>query len=123
MITRQLINISPAIVGDDAFNEVFDDSFNELTFEFTKGIDVEDLIDQIEDLDLDDIDLTYPADCSYCEIKIAESPLKIQVMPRSVTVHTPRRTSPKLLVESFFDVQKKLAGTHVLKAIASTSAK
>jgi len=37
VITRQLINISPAIVGDDAFNEVFDDSFNELTFEFTRA--------------------------------------------------------------------------------------
>ena len=31
VITRQLINISPAIVGDESFNEVFDDSFNELT--------------------------------------------------------------------------------------------
>jgi hypothetical protein len=123
VITRQLTNISPAIVGDDSFNEVFDASFNELTFEFKKGIGVEDLIDRIEELDLDNINVTYPADGSYCEIEIDGSPLKIQVTPRSLTVHTQRAISPKLLVESFFDVQKKLAGTPVLKAIASTSTK
>jgi hypothetical protein len=93
------------IVGDDAFNEVFDDCF----FDFTKGISLKDLIDRIEDLNLDKIDLAYPADCSYCEITIEGSPLKIQVMPRSLTVYTPRAKSPKLLVESFFDVQKHSA--------------
>jgi hypothetical protein len=118
VISRQLINISPTIVGDDAFNVVFEDTFDELTFEFTKQVNVEDLIDQIEDLNLDKVDLDYPADCSYCDISIDGLPLSIRVTPDSVTVHNPIAASPKLLVESFFTVQKQLAGSPVLKAIA-----
>ncbi|MBN1653527.1 MAG: caspase family protein [Deltaproteobacteria bacterium] len=121
LITRRLIKISPAIVDDDAFNEVFDDYFDELTFDFAKANNVEDLIDRIEDLNLDKIDLTYPPDSSYCEIKIKGSPLKIKVTAYSLTVYTAQMTSPKLLVESFFDVQKQLSGTPVLKAIAASS--
>jgi hypothetical protein len=121
VITRQLVNIAPAIVEDDAFNEVFDDCFNELTFDFTKGISVEGLIDRIEDLDLDKIEISYPADNSYCEIKIENSPFKIHVTPGSFTVYGPRTTSPKLLVESFFDAQKQLSATPVLNAIAPLS--
>jgi hypothetical protein len=117
-ISRQLINISPKIVGDDAFNLVFEETFDELTFQFTKEVIVEDLIDQIEALNLDKIELDYPADCSHCEISIDGSPLSIQVTPHSLTVQNPEAASPKLLVESFFTVQKQLAGSPVLKAIA-----
>jgi hypothetical protein len=118
VVTRQLINMSPAIVPDDSFNDVFDDSFNELTFEFAKGVNVQDLIDQIEDLELDKIDLDYPADCSHCDISIEGSPIQVRVRAGSLTVTTPNSASPKLLMESFFDVQKQLVGSPVLKAIA-----
>lgn len=121
LITRQLTNISPAIIEDEDFNKVFNDSFDELTFEFNKRVVIKDLIDRIEDLDLDEIELDYPPDCSYCEISIENSPLTIKVEPDSLTVHTTRTSSPKLLLETFFDVQKQLAGTPVMKAIAPDS--
>jgi hypothetical protein len=121
LITRLLTNISPAIVENDGFNEVFKDSFDELTFDFNKRISIKDLIDRIEDLDLDKIDLTYPPDCSYCEISIEASPLTIKVTPQSLSVQTPRTSPPNLLLETFFDVQKQLSATPVMKAIAAGS--
>jgi hypothetical protein len=118
VISRQLLNISPKVVDDDAFNAVFDDTFDELTFGFTAEINVRDLIDQIEDLDLDKISLEYPSDCSNCKITIKGSPLTIQVTPHGCTVHNPEPVSPRMLVESFFTVQKQLTGSPVLRAIA-----
>jgi hypothetical protein len=121
LITRQLINISPSIVENDAFNEVFDDYFDELTFEFNKPVNIKDLIDRIEDLNSDDIDVDFSADCSYCEIKIDGSPFTIKVTRHSLTMQTPGSTSPKLLVQTFFEAQKQLAATPVAKAIAAPS--
>jgi len=121
LITRTLINISPTIVGDKAFNEVFDNYFDELTFDFNKSIDIEHLIDHIEDLESDKIDVSYPADCSECEIEIKDSPFTIKVTPGSLTIQTPGMKSTKLLLETFFDVQKQLSATPMIKAIAASS--
>lgn len=122
MISRQLINISPSIIGDDAFNDVFKDYFDDLTFEFTMSVDLKDVIDRVEDLELGGIDLDYPADCSYLDITIGGPSPKVRVTPHALTVHGPNKTSPKLLMESFFAVQQKLIGTPVLKAITQSSA-
>ena len=54
----------------DGFNKVFEWSFDDITFEFSKGVDIADLIDQLEELDMDDIELDYPANCSYCDLTI-----------------------------------------------------
>lgn len=121
LITRQLINISPAIVENDAFNEVFADYFDELTFDFNKAVNIEELIDRIEDLDSDKIEIEYPSDCSHCDIEIEGSPLKIRITPGNLTVQTQRPVSPKLLVETFFEAQKQLSATPVIKAITAGS--
>jgi hypothetical protein len=121
LITRQLINISPAIVENEAFNEVFADYFDEMTFDFNKAVNIEELIDRIEDLDSDKIELEYPSDCSYCDIEIEGSPLKIRITPGNLTVQTQRPASPKLLVETFFEAQKQLSATPVIKAITAGS--
>ncbi len=117
LITRQLINISPAIVENDAFNEVFEDYFDELTFDFNKPVNIEELIDRIQDLDLDKIELDYPSDCSHCDIEIDGSAFKIKVTRRSLTVQTPRPTSPKLLVETFFDAQSSSRPRQLLRPL------
>ena len=121
LITRQLINISPTIIENEAFNQVFDKYFNELTFDFNKPLNIEELIDRIEDLNSDKIHVEYPSDYSHCDIEIDGVPFKIRVRQRSLTVQTPRPTSPKHLVETFFDAQKQLSGTPVIKAIAPRS--
>ena len=118
VFSRQLTNISPAIMEDGPFNAVFEDSFSQLTFQPKKSLDLQAIIDQIEDLDLDAIKLYYPRDCSYCDISIDGSPYHIRLTSGSFTVSTDHALSPKLLLESFRDVRKQLIATPVTKAIA-----
>jgi hypothetical protein len=117
IISHQLTNITPTIVDEEKFNKVFDAGFEDLIFEFYNHLDVKELIDQLEELDLDTIELEYPADCSYCDLAIEGSKLGIRIRAGTLTVHAPKATAPKQLVRSFFDVQKALAGSPVLKAI------
>ena len=62
-----------------------------------------------------------PSDCSHCDIEIEGSPLKIRITPASLTVQTQRPASPKRLVETFFEAQKQLSATPVMKAITAGS--
>ena len=120
LLTSRLTNIAPTIVEDDAFNTVFGDFFDELTFEFNKRIDIKALIDRLEDVEK--VELDYPPDCSYCDIEIDGYPSTLQVTRDSLTVQTVKPQSPKLLLQSFFDAQKQLAGTPIIKAIADGAA-
>lgn len=121
VISRRLTNISPKIIDDDGFNKVFERSFDDITFEFSKGVDIADLIDQLEELEMDNIELDYPSNCSYCDLMIEGSELDIRIWAGSLTLHAPRATAPKQLVQSFFTVQKALVGSPVQKAIAASS--
>lgn len=121
VISHRLTNISPAIIDDDGFNEVFDGSFDEITFNFRKSVDIEDLIDQLEELDEENVELDFPPDCSYCDLVIEGSKLKIRIEENGVTIHAPSASAPKTLVQSFINVQKTLAGGPVQKAIAASS--
>lgn len=117
-ISHQLTNISPTIVEDDGFNEVFDRSFKDLTLELNDGVDVEDVIDKLEERNTDKIKLDYPADRSYCDIAVEGSKLGIRITPDSLTVHTPTPLAPKQLIDSFVGIKKALIGSPVLKALA-----
>lgn len=123
VISRRLTNIAPKIIDDDGFNKVFERFFDELTFEFNKAVDVSDLIDQLEELEADNVALDYPADCSHCDLTIHNSQAEIRVTTDSLTVRTPRAMAPKQLVQSFFDVQKALVGSPVLKTLKNGSTK
>jgi hypothetical protein len=52
---------------------------------------------------------------------IEGSELDIRIWAGSLTLHAPRATAPKQLVQSFFTVQKALVGSPVQKAIAASS--
>jgi hypothetical protein len=123
IISRRLTNISPKIIDDDGFNQVFESSFEDITFEFKEELDIEDLIDQLEELNAKNIEIDYPADSSYCDLTIEDSELKIRITGNGVTVHAPEATAPKKLVQSFMSIQKALAGSPVQKAIAGSSKK
>ncbi len=123
IISRRLTNISPKIIDDDGFNQVFESSFEDITFEFKEEVDVKDLIDQLEELDAKNVELDYDADCSSCDLTIEGSNLEIRITANGVTVHAPQPTTPKKLVQGFFGVQKALVGNPVQKAIAGSSNK
>jgi hypothetical protein len=80
-----------------------------------------DLIDRMEELESDKIKLDYPPNCSHCEVEIEGFPFTINVTSRSLSVQTQRPTSPKLLVQTFFDAQRQLIGTPVIRAISAGS--
>jgi hypothetical protein len=121
IISHQLTNIAPTIVDDDGFDKVFETGFEDIIFELNNNVDVKDLIDHLEELNPDTVDLEYPADCAYCDLTIEGSRLGIRIRARSLTVHAPKATAPKQLVQSFFDVQRSL-GSPVLKAIEDNRA-
>jgi hypothetical protein len=123
VISHRLTNILPSIIDDDRFNKVFERSFDDITFKFRKEVDIEDLIDQLEELGAKNIKPDYPADCSYCDLAIEGSDLKIRISAKTVTIHAPDVASPKKLVQSFIKVQTALAGSPVQKAISGTSNK
>jgi len=123
VMSRQLTNISPKIVDSAAFNKVFEDYFEDLTFTFDKGVDLGELIDQIEDLDDDAIQISYPPDSSYCDLTVEGSDLEIKITSHSLTVHSPKALAPKQLVRAFFDVQQILVGSPVLKALSAPAGK
>lgn len=123
VISHRLTNISPGIIDDDGFNQVFEDAFDDITFKFRKEVDIEDLIDQLEELAAKNVKLDFPADCSYCDLAIEGSDLEIRISANTVTIQAPDAASPKKLVQSFIKVQKALAGSPVQKAIAGTSTK
>ena len=49
VVSHRLTNITPKIINDDGFDQVFERSFDEITFEFKTEVDLEDLIDQLEE--------------------------------------------------------------------------
>jgi hypothetical protein len=72
----------------------------------------------MEDLEIEGIEIDYPSDCSYCEIQIEGSAFSIKIMRESLTLTMPEAGSPASLLETFFEAQKQLSGTPVIKAIS-----
>lgn len=83
------------IIDDDGFNKVFARSFEDITFQFKKDVDIEGLIDELEELDAKNLELEYPADCSYCALTIENSNLESKVKVSGVTIHAPMRPTPR----------------------------
>ena len=115
LLTEEITNIKPHILQDDAFNEVFDNQFNELVFDFPRDVQVGDLIDAIEEADLDEIKVNYPSDASWCEIRVQGHQGVIRVTEGELALRTTTKNCPKELVETFYDAQKKLGGTATMK--------
>ena len=117
LIIQELTNIAPTVIENDEFNTVFEGRFSRLVFEFTKEIDISEVIDKIEDLDRDDITVDYDASGSWCEVSFANSKYTVRLESENLTLVSPLRRSPRKLLEGFFPVQKLLAGTQVTLAL------
>jgi hypothetical protein len=105
----ELKNIrSPEIIVSDTLNKIFSREFDSLTFEFKDAIRIEDIIDKIEALDNDNISIDYPGDYDYCKISIEGLYSEIEITSSSFKIVNPAPTSPKKLLDSFFESQKLL---------------
>lgn len=117
LIIEELVNIKPLIVGKPEFNEVFDGRFSEVVFQFDSEVDVAALIDQLEEAGRKDVELKYDHTATWCELSVEDSELSVRMEPDELTVISERRQSPRELIESFFEVQKLIAGTVVAPAL------
>jgi hypothetical protein len=110
-------SVKPSIVQKPEFNEVFDGRFSEVVFQFDAEVDVAALIDQLEESDRKDVELDYDHTASWCELSVENSELSLRMEPDELTVISERRQSPRELIESFFEMQKLIAGTVVAPAL------
>ena len=117
LIIEELVNVKPSIVQKSEFNEVFDGRFSQVVFQFETEVDVAALIDQLEEPDRKDIELDYDHTATWCELSIDNSELSLRMEPGELTVISKRRQSPRELIESFFEMQKLIAGTVVGPAL------
>lgn len=109
----ELKNIrSPEVIVLDILNDIFSSAFNSLNFEFHQPIDVEDIIDKVEGINNDDISIDYPADYSYCRIFVKGLDANIEIDSSLFKIIKNRSSSPKKLLDSFFESQKLLIDKH-----------
>jgi len=98
VIYEELSNVSPESMQDEAFNNLFIDSFDEMVLSPKKKIDIPALIDTIEALDSAEISVTYDSDCEDCQIRIKGDRTQLHFTPTSVTVRIPAKTNPAGLI-------------------------
>jgi uncharacterized caspase-like protein len=114
---EELSSVSPSMLSEPAFEELFSNSFDQMRLHPVKGIDVTFVIDSLEALDSEHIKIDYPASAKVCTIQIVGSSTKLLVTNDTVTVSSDQKLSPNELIDSFRETRqelKKLAGTTVL---------
>ncbi len=115
---REVHNIrEPDKVQSDEFDDVFRGLFDTLEFSSGRALKIEEIVDQIEALDNDEISVTYDKNLEWCTISVDGIDATIRVTKRSISIVRSAVSTPKLLIQSFFDVQKKLIDTHQLKQL------
>lgn len=108
---REVFNISdPLKVFCDEFESVFPDVFD--TIEITPGepMDVAAVIDRIEELETEDLAVTYDSDATECVIALADSTSEIRVTSAGLFISDRRIQSPLVLLQSALGIHQRLTG-------------
>lgn len=105
------------VFADGSLNEVFNGTFNRVSFSFGETIDMEDLIDELEDAPGGAAALRYPPDCSECTIQLPGFAGNVRVTPRELEVVSPTGASPAELVKTFVEASDVLAANPTLERL------
>lgn len=111
VLTKSVENFRNSdILSKNEFNEIFNETFDELELHRSKKIDVTDVIDLIEAIDEEDlISVEYDnSDTSKCEINISGIPGTIHMTANSVKLISEQKYSPRELIVSFQQAYTKL---------------
>jgi hypothetical protein len=98
------------------FAAVFARRFTELSFGFRKSARVESIVDAIEAVEEGGLTVSYPSDCSECEISIPDVEARVRCTSAALDIVFPRAAGPAELIEQFatvrnaFGISKTLAG-------------
>ncbi len=115
---RQVHNIrDPDKILTDEFDQAFQGMFDTLEFTSGKTIKVADVIDQIEALDDDSISIDYDKSFRSCSISVDGMDARIRITTDAISIVRSTGKSPRMLIESFFEVQKKLIDNHHIKQL------
>ncbi|KXU36745.1 hypothetical protein AXK12_03045 [Cephaloticoccus capnophilus] len=111
------------LLHNAAFNEVFAGTFSELSFTLQKGVQVEAVIDAVEGLDEvgnaahSPLRVTYPSDCSVCEIAVAGVEARVRCTGASIDMIFPRAGSPLELLQEFAAVRSAFSLSELLRGL------
>jgi hypothetical protein len=100
------------------FDAVFARRFNEISFGFARGVQVEAVIDAIEALPPEaGLGVNYPSDCRTCEITVTEVDATVRCSPGALEMVFPRAGSPAGLMDAFLAVRAAFAVSRPLRAL------
>ncbi len=105
---RCLVGITdPDLLAGEAFDEVFGSDFSILEVAVPDGLNVEAIVDCVEEADPDTVKIDYDKDVTWCEIRLAESDVKVRVTSEAIRVSSRGETSPTQLIEAYAEVQTR----------------
>lgn len=99
---------NPHILLADPFNKAFGQSFESIEANFLKSQGVEEIIDGIEGLNVKNISLEYPIDCSVCTMSIRGLGVSIEITSDHYKIYMNGHTSPKILAEKILAFQRAI---------------
>ena len=115
---REVTDIKePEQVFSDAFASVFDDMFDTIEFSPPSAVDVRALIQRIQHLNDDRIEVEHDRGATWCDLTIDGQGGKIHVTKYTFQIVKDQPEPPRLLVQSFFDIQHALVDTHDIRLI------
>ncbi|WP_409415729.1 caspase domain-containing protein [Flavobacterium sp. PS2] len=120
VVIRSLENFKNSdIVKNSGFNKVFSRHFNKLTFDLSKSIKIENLIDKVEALEENSpITVDYnPSNLNSCKIFIEGLDYEIFVESNSISITTTYETSPEKLINAFRETHKAILQNPKLKML------
>jgi hypothetical protein len=109
----------PASLFGGSFEKVFPKTFDTIELALRDAVDIEGLIDFIEALRSSEVRVEYRDDqhVTSCVIRLHGHPAAIEVTKNTFSVRLPRAASPRLLVKSFFEIQRALTQEHSVSMI------
>ncbi|QDU97490.1 caspase family protein [Lignipirellula cremea] len=103
-------------IFSDAFAQVFGDLFDTIEFTPSQSVELTDFIDRVEQLDEERIQINYDPAATWCELEIINIAGLVHITPSIVQIVQRHPQPPRLLLQSFLDIQHILidANAHSL---------
>jgi hypothetical protein len=122
ILTRELSNIkTPKLIDSASFGDVFAKRFSSLELELKEEIRIDNWIDKIESLkkqgDLKDIQIDYPKDCSYCEIRFKDFGPTITLRKNSCQISQLFVEPPVMLFKKLVQAEERLLAEPELRRL------
>jgi hypothetical protein len=119
-LVKQISDIkNPAILTDNVFNAIFYSTFNTVSFEFDKPIDLNKVIDAIEDLDSEEISVEYDSSqLTWCTITFDGLDHEVKLFEDVFEIYTGYSSSPRELVKALRETRTAMLNYEATKLLS-----